>query len=95
MDLLEIIKAVFQYGGTTIMAALFIWAFITDKTKNNNLQEDNHTMLKLLTENQKNLTESNNNIAKSLEIISNNLVTIDSKADRNYEKLVEKRYKGE
>ena len=67
------------------MAVLFIWVFITDKTKNNKLQEDNNTMLKLLTDNQKNLTESNNNIAKSLEIISNNLVTIDKKIDRNYE----------
>ena len=67
------------------MAVLFIWVFITDKTKNNQLQQDNNTMLKLLTENQKNLTESNNNIAKSLEIISNNLVTIDTKIDRNYE----------
>ena len=67
------------------MAGLFIWVFITDKTKNNELQRDNNTMLKILVDNQKNVTESNNNIAKSLEIISNNLVTIDKKIDRNYE----------
>lgn len=67
------------------MAGLFIWVFITDKTKNNELQQDNNTMLKILVDNQKNVTESNNNIAKSLEIISNNLVTIDKKIDRNYE----------
>lgn len=91
MELLEIVKAIFQYGGLTIMAALFVWVFITDKTKNNDLQEDNHAMLKLLTKNQENLAESNNNIAKSLEIISKNLVTIDSKVDRNYEKLLERR----
>ena len=42
------------------MAALFIWVFIQDKTKNNKLLEDNTTMLKVL-------TESNNNIAKSGE----------------------------
>lgn len=72
------------------MAGLFIWVFIMDKTKNNKLQEDNNVMLKLLTDNQKNLTESNNNIAKSLEIISNNLVTIDKKIDRNYEVEVKK-----
>ena len=71
--------------GTIIMAGLFIWVFITDKTKNNELQRDNNTMLKILVDNQKNVTESNNNIAKSLEIISNNLVTIDKKIDRNYE----------
>lgn len=63
--------------GTVIMAVLFIWVFIQDKTKNNKLQEENNSMLKLL-------TESNNNIAKSLDIITNNLITIDNKIDRNY-----------
>lgn len=72
------------------MAGLFIWVFITDKTKNNQLQQDNNTMLKILVDNQKNVTESNNNIAKSLEIISNNLVSIDKKIDRNYEVEIKK-----
>ena len=78
MEIGEIIQAVFQYGGTVIMAVLFVWVFIQDKTKNNRLLENNTEMLKAL-------TESNNNIAKSLDIISNNLVTIDKKIDRNYE----------
>lgn len=76
--------------GTVIMAVLFIWVFITDKTKNNQLQQDNNAMLKILVDNQKNFTESNNNVAKSLEIISNNLVTIDKKVDRNYEMELKK-----
>ena len=76
--------------GTLIMAGLFIWVFITDKTKNDKLQQDNNTMLKVIVGNQKNVAESNNNIAKSLEIISNNLVTIDKKIDRNYEVEVKK-----
>ena len=76
--------------GTVIMAVLFIWVFITDKTKNNQLQQDNNAMLKILVDNQKNFTESNNNDAKSLEIISNNLVTIDKKVDRNYEMELKK-----
>lgn len=67
------------------MATLFVWVFITDKTKINRLEEENNEMLKLLTNNQKNIAESNNNIARSLEIISSNLVTIDKKIDRNYE----------
>lgn len=81
MELLEVIKAIFQYGGTLIMAALFVWVFIQDKTKNNKMLEDNTQMLKVL-------TESNNNIAKSLDIIASNLVTIDSKVDRNYQELL-------
>ena len=70
--------------GTVIMAALFIWVFIQDKTKNNKLQEENNSMLKLL-------TESNNNIAKSLDIITNNLITIDNKIDRNYDEELKRK----
>lgn len=86
MELLEVIKAIFQYGGTLIMAALFVWVFIQDKTKNNKMLEDNTQMLKVL-------TESNNNIAKSLDIIASNLVTLDSKVNRNYQELLKERRK--
>lgn len=70
--------------GTVIMAVLFIWVFIQDKTKNNKLQEENNSMLKIL-------TESNNNIAKSLDIITNNLITLDNKIDRNYEEELKRK----
>ena len=85
MEIKEIATAIFQYGGTVIMAGLFIYVFIQDRNKNQKLQEENNAMLKLLTESNKTLTESNNNIARSLDIISNNLITIDKKIDRNYE----------
>ena len=55
-------------------------------TINNKMLEDNTQMLKVL-------TESNNNIAKSLDIIASNLVTIDSKVDRNYQELLKERRK--
>lgn len=83
MDIKELAQVLFQYGGTTIMALLFIWVFIQDKTKNNKLLENNTEMLQTL-------TQSNNNIAKSLDIITNNLVTIDNKVDRNYEAELKK-----
>lgn len=82
----EIVQSIFQYGGTVIMAALFVWVFVQDKTKNNKLLENNTEMLQTL-------TQSNNNIAKSLDIISNNLVTIDSKVDRNYQETLKERGK--
>ena len=85
MEFKELIIALFQYGGTVVMAALFIWVFVTDKTKNNKLLENNTKMLEALTESNKNIAEGNTNIAKSLDIISNNLVTIDNKIDRNYQ----------
>lgn len=85
MEFKELVDVLFRYGGTIIMAALFIYVFMQDRTKMERLQEENNSMLKLLTESNKTLTESNNNIAKSLDIISNNLVVIDNKIDRNYQ----------
>lgn len=78
MEIKEFVEILLQHGGTVIMAVLFVWVFIQDKTKNNKLLENNTEMLQTL-------TQSNNNIAKSLDIITNNLVTIDNKIDRNYE----------
>lgn len=98
MEIGEIIQAVFQYGGTVIMAVLFVWVFIQDKTKNSVLLESNTEMLRnttklleALTESNKNIAEGNINIAKSLDIISNNLLTMDKKIDRNYEVEVKKK----
>lgn len=81
MQFSEVVTAIFQYGGTVIMAALFVWVFIEDKRKNTKMLEDNTKMLQTL-------AESNQNIAKSLDIITNNLVSIDRKVDRNYEEVV-------
>lgn len=78
MEAGEIIAQIFQYGGTVIMAGLFVWVFIQDKTKNTKLLEDNAKMLDTL-------SKSNDNIAKSLDLIQNNMITMDRKIDRNYE----------
>lgn len=78
MEIGEIVASVLQYGGTVIMAGLFVWVFIQDRSKSAKMLEDNSKMLQAL-------AESNQNIAKSLDIISNNLLTIDRKVDRNYE----------
>ena len=86
MDITETIKAIFQYGGTVIMAGLFVWVFIQDRQKNYKMLEDNTKLLGTL-------AQSNNNIAKSLEIITNNLVTIDQKVDRNYQEEIRKKTK--
>lgn len=82
MEVKDIIQAVGQYGGTVIMAVLFVWVFFQDRTKNNKLLEDNTKMLE-------SLSRSNDNIAKALDIISNNLLTLDDKVDRNFESIIE------
>lgn len=81
MELKEIVQIIFQYGGTVIMAGLFVWVFIQDKTKNTHLLEEIKEVVKAL-------TVSNENIAKSLEIISNNCTSVDKKIDRNYEAIL-------
>ena len=78
MELGEIFTALLQYGGTVIMAGLFVWVFVEDKKKNTKMLEEHTEMLRTL-------SQSNENIAKSLEIMQNNLITIDKKIDRNYE----------
>ena len=78
MEFDKIVGAIFQYGGTVIMAALFIFVFFSDRKERKTTLEDNTKMLQAL-------SQSNNNIAKSLDIISNNLVIIDNKIDRNYQ----------
>lgn len=83
MNIEQVITVIFQYGGTVIMAGLFVWLFFWIISKLNKMLEDNSKMLQAM-------SQSNNNIAKSLDIISNNLVTIDKKIDRNYEAEIQK-----
>ena len=83
MEVGDIVGQVFQYGGTVIMAALFVWVFIQDRKKNTKLLEDNTKMLETL-------SKSNDNIAKSLDLIQSNIVTMDRKIDRNYESQIKK-----
>ena len=66
------------------MAGLFVWLFFWIIQKLNKMLEEHTELLKTL-------SQSNNNIAKSLDIISNNLITIDNKIDRNYEYNVNKK----
>lgn len=82
MELMEIISAIGNTSAMLIMAALFIWAYFQDKTKNQHMLEEIKEVVKAL-------TLSNENIATSLEIISKNCASVDSKVDRNHELLVE------
>lgn len=78
MEVGEVIAQIFQYGGTVIMAALFVWVFVQDKTKNTKQLEEQTKMLETL-------SKSNDNIAKSLDLIQTNMITLDTKIDRIYE----------
>lgn len=84
----EIAELIARYGGLIIMASLFVWVFIQDRSKNAKLLEE---LSKTNADNSRAidaLVESNKNIATSLEIIKGSLEQTESKIDRTYEELL-------
>lgn len=84
MEVLEIIKAIFQYGGTIIMAGLFVWLFFWIMSKLNKTLEDNSKTLTMVANTLGAIANSENNLSKSLDMISQQLNVLDKKSDRNY-----------
>ena len=85
----EIAELVARYGGLIILASLFIWVFIQDRSKNTKLLEE---LSKSNSDNTRAidaLVESNKNIATSLEIIKGSLENIERKSEKTYEELIE------
>lgn len=100
MELSEILSTIGNSGGTVILAALFVWVFITDKKRMQETLETNTELLKVLSQNNQNNSEilktlalSNDNIARSLEIIQKNMEVTDGKIDRNYEAILKREEK--
>ena len=81
----DILNWLGDYGGTFVMAGLFVYVFLQDRRKNTKLLEDNAQMLEALTRSNNNIAKSNDNIAESLTLMKENMITIDRKIDRNYE----------
>ena len=81
MEFSEILSAISNTGTLVVMAGLFVWAYFQDKTKNQKMLEEIKEVVKAL-------VMSNENIAKSLEIISQNCASVDTKIDRNYEAII-------
>ena len=81
MELTDVISAVGNTSALVLIAALFCWAYIQDKTKN-------QAMLTEIKEVVKALTVSNDNFAKSIEMLTKNCMQVDNKIDRNYEAIL-------
>lgn len=80
MEMENLSNVVFTYGGTVVMAVLFVFMFFWLINKLNKTLEENSKLLACL-------VESNNNIASALELIKNGCDKLDDKADRNYEAI--------
>jgi len=84
MEIQDVIQAVFQYGGTVIMAVLFVWVFFQDRTRNNALLEEIRELVKTI-------KISNENISQTLDLLQSGCEKLDDKADRNYEAIIYKK----
>lgn len=62
----EFVKLIFNYGGTVVLAALFVYAFFSDRKEKKDEKEKNN---KILNE----LSTSNNNIAESLNLLKSSI----------------------
>ena len=86
----EFAELLFNYGGTVVLAALFIYIFIADRKDRKDEQENNTKVLQ-------ELSTSNNNIAESLNLlkvsIDNNTAEYrqhDDRAIQEFNKINEK-----
>lgn len=57
---------IFNYGGTVVLAALFIYIFVADRKDKKEEKENNTQVLK-------ELSNSNNNIAESLNLLKTSI----------------------
>ena len=62
----EIVEIIFNYGGTLVLAALFVYMFLTDRK---DLKEEKKNNTQVLKE----LSASNNNIAESLNLLKTSI----------------------
>lgn len=62
----EFANLIFNYGGTVVLAALFIYIFITDRKDKKEEKENNTQVLK-------ELSNSNNNLAESLNLLKTSI----------------------
>ena len=82
MEIKDLGGVIFQYGGTVVMAGLFVWYVIQDKTRNSVLLEEIKELVKTL-------KTSNENISKTLELLQGGCDKLTEKADRNFEAIKE------
>lgn len=83
MEISDLGSVLFQYGGTVLMALLFVYFVIQDRTKNSALLEEIRELVKTL-------KISNENIAHTLDLLQSGCEKLDDKADRNYEAIIYK-----
>lgn len=78
----EVISLIFQYGGTVIMAALFVYIFFQERKDLEKERENNNTVLQ-------ELSKSNNNIAESLNLLKTSMDNTNSEFKQHDERAIQ------
>lgn len=77
----EVTSLIFQYGGTVIMAALFVYIFFQERKDLEKERENNNTVLQ-------ELSKSNNNIAESLNLLKTSMDNTNSEFKQHDERAI-------
>lgn len=85
----EIAKLIFQYGGTVIMAVLFVIIFFEDRKNLNDEKDKNTTVLKELSASNNNIAESLNLLKTSMDNTNKEFSNHDERAIKNFEEIKE------
>lgn len=78
----EIAKIMFQYGGTVVMAVLFVWLFIQERKDLEKERENNNSVLQ-------ELSKSNNNIAESLNLLKTSMDNTNTEFKQHDERAIQ------
>jgi hypothetical protein len=78
----EVTSLIFQYGGTVIMAALFVYIFFQERKDLEKERENNNTVLQ-------ELSKSNNNIAESLNLLKTSMDNTNSEFKQHDERAIQ------
>lgn len=82
----EIVDLLGSFGGLVILAALFVWTFLKDRTKNDQ-------MLERIDKTNENIANSINAINNTTEVLKEYIIKHDERAKRiddNVEKILDK-----
>lgn len=85
----EIAKLIFQYGGTVIMAVLFVWLFFQERKDLEKERENNNSVLQELSKSNNNIAESLNLLKTSMDNTNSEFKQHDERAIKNFEDIKE------
>lgn len=85
----EIAELIFSYGGTVVMAILFVWLFMEDRKDLQKEKEKETTVLQELSKSNNNIAESLNLLKTSMDNTNKEFVKHDERAISNFTRIKE------